>query len=74
MNGGRSRRGPMSRADHAGLPQGRAIRAAVAVGIERVDRIMFVSNENNVVGRAIYGQVGYVERLRINLAIHRYGE
>jgi len=69
-----SRRGPMSRADHAGLPQGRAIRAAVAVGIEGVDRIMFVSNENDVVGRAVYGQIGHVQRLRIDLAIHGYTE
>ena len=64
----------MSRADHARLPQGRTIRAAVAVGIEGVDRIMFVGNENHVVGRAVYGQIRDIERLRVNLAIHGTAE
>ena len=62
----------MSRADHAHLPQRRAIGPAVVVGVEGVDGIVFCSNKNYVMRRLIrQGEIADIERLRINLAIHR---
>ena len=64
----------MGCADHARLPQGPAIRAAVAVGIESVDRIVLVRNKEDVVRASVDGQVTDVERLRVHFAIHTLAE
>ena len=73
--GSRSGCRSMRRADHAGLPQRRTIRAAVAVGVEGVNRIMLVSNEDDVMSRSIgQGQIADIERLRVDLAVHRVAE
>jgi hypothetical protein len=62
----------MRGADHAGLPKRATIRSAVAVGVEGVYRIMFCSNKDYVMGRLVrQGEIGNIQRLRINLAIHR---
>lgn len=71
-HGGRARRGPMSRADHARLPEWPTIGSAVAVGVEGVHRIMLCSNKDYVMRRLVRkGEIANIERLRINLAIHR---
>ena len=65
----------MSRAEHAGLPQGPAIGSAVAVGVKRVHGIMFCSHEKYVVRGAVrQSQIAHIQRLRIDLAIHRMAE
>src|ERR1700688_2194434 len=57
-----SRRGSMSRAEHAGLPQGPTIHAAIAVGVKRVNRVMFRNHEKNVVlGPVRQSQVAHIQ-------------
>lgn len=69
---GSPRSGPMSRADHARLPEWTTIASAIAVGVERVYRIMFCNNKNDVMRRLVrQREIANIERLRINLAIHR---
>jgi hypothetical protein len=71
-HGGRARGGPMSRADHARLPEGPTIGSAVAVGVEGVHRIMFCSNKDYVMRRLIrQGEIAHIEWLCIHLAIDR---
>jgi hypothetical protein len=71
-HGGRPRRGPMSGADHARLPEWPTIGSAVVVGVEGVYRIMFCSNKDYVMRRLVrQGEIADIERLCINLAIDR---
>jgi len=70
----RSGGGSMSRAEHAGLPQGRAICATVGVGVEGVDRIVLVGNKEDVVSRAVNRQIADPEGLRINLSVYGMAE
>ena len=64
----------MGCADHARLPQRRAIRAAVAIGVKRVHGIVLIRNKEDVVRGSVDGQVADVERLRVHLAIHTLAE
>ncbi len=62
----------MCRADHACLPERPTIRSAIVVGVEGVDRIVLCSNKDYVMRRLVrQREIANIERLRINLPIHR---
>ena len=64
----------MGCADHARLPQGPAIRAAIAIRVKLIDGIVLVRNKEDVVRGSVDGQVTDVEGLRVHLAIHTLAE
>jgi hypothetical protein len=61
-------------AEHARLPQGGAVRAAICIRIECVHRVVLSANKDNVMRGAIDRQAAHVKRLRIDVAVDRIGE
>ncbi len=53
-----------------GLPE----RGAGGIGVKGVDAVVFGGDKDNVVASALDGEVGKVEWLRINLAVHGVAE
>ncbi len=57
--------------EHAGFPERIRVGAAVGVGIEGIDGVIFGSNEDDVVRAAAGdGDVLHIERLGVNLAVY----
>src|SRR5690242_2577837 len=66
---GLARRGTMSGIDHANMPELRS-----GVGIESVDAVAFRRHVNNVMRPSRNRDTGHVERLSVNVPVHRHAE
>ncbi len=62
--------------DQAGCPQWAGVRTGIAVRVKGIDAVPFRGHEDNIVDPFIHSMInnmyiGHIERLRVDVSIHR---